>query len=427
VGPTGGVGPTGITGPTGPGFPSIIGPTGSFTGATSFFGTAGANTNGTFTLPPNITLLQFAIVGSPGISGGSTGGFTGGSGGDPAQVYGYLPNPPSNIYTSDTYTYVIGYPGGGGAGGPSDAFIAAGGAGGGMTYIYLNDILLFVAGGGGGGGGAGGAGGGGGGGGYGGCLHAGGGGGPGFGTGVGQGGTSGLGGVGSTSGRSYCLGGGGGYSATSGGGGGGNGYGGGGAGDSNSIGAVGGGGAGGSYSAYPLYTSFAPATDPASYQSITLSWVGGTPDPVLQYNASGSLAYYTGVKTFVIDHPMQIDKYLVHACLEGPEAGVYYRGTGKITSEYKSVEIYLADYVEQLACEFTIQVTPFLNEHEFEDKEPYFPKLITTPVRNGKFKVYSDIIPCEFNYLVFGKRNSIEVEPLKALTCVKGDGPYKWI
>jgi hypothetical protein len=171
-----------------------------------------------------------------------------------------------------------------------------------------------------------------------------------------------------------------------------------------------------------LYTSFKPAT--SNFQTITLSWVGGTADPVLQYNSSQSLAYYTGEKTFVIEHPLNIDKYLVHACLEGPEAGVYYRGSARITSDYKCVEIYLADYVEHLANEFTIHVTPFLSEHVIE---PYFPKLIATPVRNGKFKVYSDMVPCEFDYLVFGKRKSIEVEPLKALTYVKGDGPYKWI
>lgn len=132
------------------------------------------------------------------------------------------------------------------------------------------------------------------------------------------------------------------------------------------------------------------------------------------------------VKTFIIDHPLQTEKYLVHACLEGPEAGVYYRGTGVITSESKSVEIHLADYVEELAFDFTIHVTPYLSDDD-KEKEPYFPKLITTDVKNGMFTVYSDIVPCKFNYLVFGTRQNIEVEPLKELTYVKGDGPYKWI
>ena len=37
-----------------------------------------------------------------------------------------------------------------------------------------------------------------------------------------------------------------------------------------------------------------------------------------------------GAKTFVIDHPDDENKYLVHVCLEGPEAGVYYRGKAEV-------------------------------------------------------------------------------------------------
>ena len=127
-----------------------------------------------------------------------------------------------------------------------------------------------------------------------------------------------------------------------------------------------------------------------------------------------------GVKTFVIEHPLNINKYLVHACLEGPEAGVYYRGTAIINSDFKSVDIYLADYVDYLAKEFTIYVSPIVNDPN------NIPVLGTSPVIKGKFTVYSNIVPCEFNYIVFGKRQNIEVEPLKALTHVKGDGPYKY-
>ena len=35
-------------------------------------------------------------------------------------------------------------------------------------------------------------------------------------------------------------------------------------------------------------------------------------------------------KTFIIDHPIDKNKYLVHGCLEGPEFGVYYRGKSEI-------------------------------------------------------------------------------------------------
>jgi hypothetical protein len=137
----------------------------------------------------------------------------------------------------------------------------------------------------------------------------------------------------------------------------------------------------------------------------------------------------TGVKTFVIEHPLNINKYLVHACLEGPEAGVYYRGTAIINSDCRSVDIYLANYVEHIANDFTIYATPMLmpNEGISFPNGISFPKLITSPIVNGKFTVYSDIVPCKFNYIVFGKRQEIDVEPYKRLSDVKGEGPYKWI
>ena len=47
-------------------------------------------------------------------------------------------------------------------------------------------------------------------------------------------------------------------------------------------------------------------------------------------------------------------KYLVHVCLEGPEAAVYYRGKGEITNN-NSVVIYLPDYVKNLATDFKRQ------------------------------------------------------------------------
>jgi len=158
--------------------------------------------------------------------------------------------------------------------------------------------------------------------------------------------------------------------------------------------------------------------------SYGITGITGIPsDPVLQYDVANQYVYY-GVKTFVIDHPLQTNKYLVHACLEGPEAGVYYRGSARINTGYNSAEIYLADYVEKLATEFTVYVTPTINGSL---PRIYFPKLLTSSICNGKFTVYSNISPCEFAYLVMGKRQAIEVEPEKALVEVKGEGPYKWL
>ena len=173
-------------------------------------------------------------------------------------------------------------------------------------------------------------------------------------------------------------------------------------------------------------------------------WLGitgtATTDPMLQYSLLGNYVYYNTAKTFVIEHPLHTNKYLVHACLEGPEAGVYYRGAASIKTGFQFVEICLADYVEHLATEFTVYVTPIcdvpindvpINDVPINDVPINdvlrFANLITTQVHQGKFRVYSDKVPCDFDYLVMGKRMTIDVEPEKALVKVKGDGPYKWI
>lgn len=122
-------------------------------------------------------------------------------------------------------------------------------------------------------------------------------------------------------------------------------------------------------------------------------------------------------KTFVIDHPKDDEKYLVHACLEGPEAGVYYRGRCEI--EVEECTVHLPDYVESLATDFTIQLTPIFNGN-------FDTRLFAGNVENGKFKVYSNF-PCEFYWYVSGKRNDIATEINKSDVRVNGDGPYKWI
>ena len=122
-------------------------------------------------------------------------------------------------------------------------------------------------------------------------------------------------------------------------------------------------------------------------------------------------------KSFVIDHPKDENKYLVHACLEGPESGVYYRGKGEIRNG-ESVKIYLPNYVDKLATDFTVQITPIYSGKKIE-------QLYTSEVQHNSFTVYGE--NCKFFWLVYGKRDKIEVEPLKTNVQVKGSGPYKWI
>jgi len=121
-------------------------------------------------------------------------------------------------------------------------------------------------------------------------------------------------------------------------------------------------------------------------------------------------------KSFVIDHPDDQSKYLVHVCLEGPEAGVYYRGVGEITNNENTV-IQLPDYVKELARDFTVQLT---GVYDGKVKAYNF-----SEVDNNMFTVHGE--NGKFHWLVMGKRHDISVEPLKSEVELKGDGPYLWI
>ncbi len=135
----------------------------------------------------------------------------------------------------------------------------------------------------------------------------------------------------------------------------------------------------------------------------------------LVYNpTSGKVSYNTQTtKTFVIDHPIYNDKYLVHACLEGPEAGVYYRGQSEITND-ESVLIELPPYVNSFS-NFTIHVSSIGK----------FNELYTSEVVNNNFHVFGK--NGKFYWTVFATREQINTEPDKSSVIVEGFGPYKYI
>jgi hypothetical protein len=162
------------------------------------------------------------------------------------------------------------------------------------------------------------------------------------------------------------------------------------------------------------YTGVTGSTGPTgSIPSLELT---ASPGPVVIYDIASKTISYNNAKSFIIDHPINPDKYLVHTCLEGPEVGVYYRGNGKISNN-KFIEIELPYYVSTIASEFTVNLTPIY------DGKIHI--LNSSIVKDNKFKVYGD--NCDFYWTVFGKRYNINVEPLKNNVKVKGDGPYLYI
>jgi hypothetical protein len=147
------------------------------------------------------------------------------------------------------------------------------------------------------------------------------------------------------------------------------------------------------------------------------SYNGTTYGGVYYDTANNEILYNVATtKTFVIDHPLNDKKYLVHACLEGPESGVYYRGKCEITNS-EFVEINLPDYVEKLATDLTVQIT-----HIYDGSVKTYS---ASEVVNNRFTVHGE--NGKFYWIVHGKRASVDVEPLKATTNVKGTGPYRWI
>ncbi|MER5705022.1 hypothetical protein ABT023_24160 [Micromonospora sp. NPDC002296] len=130
---------------------------------------------------------------------------------------------------------------------------------------------------------------------------------------------------------------------------------------------------GGGVSTFDLFVSGAMYAGP----------VGG-PYPISLEAASGKIVGRT--KQFVIDHPLDDPadpdrRLLVHAALEGPENGVYYRGEGRLVDGAATVD--LPEYFEALTRleGRTVQLTPV-----FDDDEPVS-ALAASRVTAGEFRV----------------------------------------
>jgi hypothetical protein len=100
---------------------------------------------------------------------------------------------------------------------------------------------------------------------------------------------------------------------------------------------------------------------------------------------------------------------------------VYYRGEAAIDSAKGTVQVALPPYAAAVATDYTVQVTAILGQHDVAPR-CYAAGRVTA---EGTFAVFGP--PGAFFWHVYGKRASVDVEPRKADTAVKGDGPYRWI
>ncbi len=106
----------------------------------------------------------------------------------------------------------------------------------------------------------------------------------------------------------------------------------------------------------------------------------GTTNPGYLLDVSGTFA--ATIKNFDIQFPGDPSKRLVHSTLEGPEAGVYYRGEGQLQNGKATIT--LPSYFEILTMQEgrTVLLTP-----EFSSDNDPISNVAASYVKNGQFTV----------------------------------------
>ncbi|HEX3557449.1 MAG TPA: LamG domain-containing protein [Thermoanaerobaculia bacterium] len=127
---------------------------------------------------------------------------------------------------------------------------------------------------------------------------------------------------------------------------------------------------------------------------------GAAGSPLQVNGALSVIGFFTAtLKNFRIPHPAKPDHDLVHACLEGPEAAVYYRGVARLVAGQATIR--LPDYFEALTREEgrTVQLTA-------KGREPFL--LSYEDVVDGAFRVHGTRPDGEFAWEVKAVRADVE-------------------
>jgi hypothetical protein len=162
-----------------------------------------------------------------------------------------------------------------------------------------------------------------------------------------------------------------------------------------------------------------------SRPQFVLQYIDGTPGELPEIRIVNTTA--SRFKTFVIPHPADPQRYLVHATLEGPEGAVYYRGSTQLRRG--SAEIVLPPWFEKLARAEgrTVLLT------NVDGFDPIAVKRRDgATVRDGRFTVVSSNPDSEqaFDWEVKAVRADVaklDVEPRRDTIAVSGFGPYTFV
>lgn len=191
---------------------------------------------------------------------------------------------------------------------------------------------------------------------------------------------------------------------------------------------------------YDRYTQFNASPAGAAMYYYANSPIPGTPKTSvflnatqieLRYQLSSSSAHSltctssgwtvngTPIKSFIIDHPTDPNRWLVHACTESPQAGVEYWGETTLDDQGQAV-VTLPDYFEPLTLKTGRAVSVNSCTDELRNASATYPE-------NGQFTIHGapDV---RVTWIVKAIRadGDMLVEPRRDEIDVYGDGPYRY-
>jgi hypothetical protein len=104
------------------------------------------------------------------------------------------------------------------------------------------------------------------------------------------------------------------------------------------------------------------SADPNAGGQVLVANSGGVARGGIEVNAAGDAAMFAQIKNFMVTNPDDPTTDIYYACVEGPEAAMYVRGTSRLSAGRASVEL-PRHFAAMAAAEgITVQVTP-LSEH----------------------------------------------------------------
>jgi len=120
----------------------------------------------------------------------------------------------------------------------------------------------------------------------------------------------------------------------------------------------------------------------------------GVTNPSYALQVGGSIVGTS--KSFIIDHPTKEGKKLLHACIEGPEAAVYFRG--KSTSNIIEMPDYWIGLVD--IDTMTVDITPWGPNQDI---------YVESIADDGEITIGANTEePLNYFYVVYGERKDID-------------------